>query len=405
MLICENWVEKKAKTLKLPQNHIRTINMYTEEQTTHYLQPVINCNINRLWAEIIKTSEYDERLKQIEDFNKYNRWRKRGISCLPTKFGMSFTLKFMNQAGALVHVYTDGSVLVTIGGTEMGQGLFTKMIQIAAKAFNIPVNQVHISECATDKVPNSISTAASVQSDLNGMAVLNACNQIVERLVPFREKNPNASFTEIAKMAHFDRVNLSAQGFYKTPDVGYDYDKHTGQPFNYYSFGAACSEVEIDTLTGDFQILRTDIVMDLGESLNPAIDIGQIEGGFVQGVGWCTLEELVWVDSGPQRGVLFSRGPGTYKLPSFTDIPINFRISLLKDAPNPRAIHSSKGIGEPPLFLSSSVFFGIKEAITSARVDAGLGSGYFRLDSPATAERIRMACADQFTAQFTNNRK
>jgi len=200
-------------------------------------------------------------------------------------------------------------------------------------------------------------------------------------------------------------VNLSAQGFYKTPDIGYDFNTGIGIPFNYFSFGVACSEVEIDTLTGDYQMIRTDIVMDVGDSLNPALDIGQIEGAFIQGVGWCTIEELVWIDQGPQRGTLFSRGPGTYKLPGFTDIPINFRVTLLKDAPNSRAIHSSKGVGEPPLFLSSSVYFAIKDAITSARIDAGYGGGHFKLDSPATAERIRMACTDQFTVQFTTTSK
>jgi len=311
---------------------------------------------------------------------------------------MSFTVKSLNQAGALVHVYTDGTVLVTHGGTEMGQGLHTKMAQIAAKALGVPMSSVHISETSTDKVANTGPTAASVQSDLNGMAVLDACEQIKKRLAPVYEMYPHASFREIALKAHLDRVNLSANGFYSTPNVGYEFGHDgigTGQPFHYFSFGAACSEVEIDCLTGDHQILRTDILMDVGESLNPAIDIGQIEGAFIQGVGWCTLEELVFFPN----GFLFTRGPSTYKIPSFNDIPIDFRVSLLSDAPNSRAIHSSKGVGEPPLFLSASVFFAIKDAIMAARKDTNL-EGFFNLDCPATCERIRMACEDSFTAQF-----
>jgi len=276
------------------------------------------------------------------------------------------------------------------------------MTQIAAKALGVPISSVHISETSTDKVANTAPTAASVQSDMNGMAVLDACNIINSRLAPLKEQHPNKSFKEIALLAHLERINLSANGFYKTPDVGYIFKPEgygDGTPFNYFNYGAACSEVEIDCLTGDYHIRRTDILMDVGDSLNPAIDIGQIEGAFIQGMGWCTLEEIVFLGN----GMLFTRGPGAYKIPGFNDVPLDFRVSLLSDAPNQRGVHSSKGVGEPPLFLSSSVFFAIRDAIAYARSDAGR-KGYFDLESPATCERIRNACEDSFTAQFTHKK-
>merc|ERR1711862_671450 len=255
------------------------------------------------------------------------------------------------------------------------------MIQVAARALDIPVEKVHISETSTDKVPNTSPTWASVQSDLNGMAVKNACDKIVERL---------------ASAAYLERVDLSAHGFYATPNVGYNFVNASGSPFNYFVWGAACSEVEIDVLTGDYYVRRTDIVMDLGESLNPTIDIGQIEGAFVQGLGWSTLEEIVWFDNGFQ----FTKGPGTYKIPSFNDVPVDFRVSLFEGSSNKKAIYSSKGVGEPPFFLGSTVLFAIKNACQAARLDAGLPDEYFTLRAPATAERIRLACVDNFTSQF-----
>eukprot|EP01111_Echinosteliopsis_oligospora_P015503 TRINITY_DN6157_c0_g1_i1.p1 TRINITY_DN6157_c0_g1~~TRINITY_DN6157_c0_g1_i1.p1 ORF type:complete len:771 (+),score=277.00 TRINITY_DN6157_c0_g1_i1:923-3235(+) len=398
MLICETWIEKISEKLSIPKHKIRELNFYKDGQETHYRQKIIDCRIDRLWKEIIQTSEYIKRQEEIKVFNQNNRWKKRGISLIPTKFGMSFTVKFMNQAAALVHVYTDGTVMVTHGGTEMGQGLHTKIAQIASKELGVPMKSIVVSDTSTDKVANTSPTAASVSSDMNGMAVLDACQQINARLDPIKKANPGKTFREICLIAHMDRVNLSANGFYKTPDVGYVFQNNgvgDGIPFNYYNYGAACSEVEIDCLTGDHHVLRTDILMDVGDSLNPSIDIGQIEGAFVQGMGWCTMEEIVVLGN----GVLLTRGPSTYKIPSFNDIPEDFRVSLLQDAPNSRAIHSSKGVGEPPLFLSSSVFFAIREAIASARQDAGL-SGSFDLKSPATCERIRIACEDSFTRQF-----
>lgn len=242
------------------------------------------------------------------------------------------------QGGVLLLIYTDGSVLLSLGGMEMGQGLFTKMIQIASRVLEIDINMIHISESSTDKVPNASATAASINSDLYGMAVIDACNIIVERLKPYKNKKPEGSWRDWVLAANADRVNLAATGFYAAPKIEYSSKTNSGDLFLYYTYGVACSEVMIDCLTGDHHVLRTDIVMDVGESLNPAIDIGQIEGAFIQGYGFYTMEELVF---SPQ-GELFSRGPGTYKIPGFSDIPREFNVSLLKGAPNPRAVYSSK---------------------------------------------------------------
>lgn len=244
----------------------------------------------------------------------------------------------MNQAGALLLVYTDGSVLLSHGGTEMGQGLHTKMIQIVSRALGIDISKIHISETATDKVPNTSATAASAGSDLNGMAVLEACQTLTKRLQPYKDKIPNGKWEDWVSAAYVDRVSLAATGFYATPDIGFDFKNNKGKPFNYFTFGVACAEVEIDCLSGDHQVIRTDIVMDLGESINPAIDIGQIEGAFIQGYGLFTMEELIYSPT----GTLYSRGPGAYKIPGFGDIPQEFNVSLLKGAPNPRAVYSSK---------------------------------------------------------------
>eukprot|EP00658_Telonema_sp_P-2_P053351 TRINITY_DN4184_c0_g1_i1.p1 TRINITY_DN4184_c0_g1~~TRINITY_DN4184_c0_g1_i1.p1 ORF type:complete len:317 (+),score=50.69 TRINITY_DN4184_c0_g1_i1:189-1139(+) len=307
----------------------------------------------------------------------------------------------MNQASALVHVYQDGTVLVNHGGTEMGQGLHTKMCQIAATAFEIPLSKVYVENTSTDKCANTSPTAASVSADMNGAAVLNACNLLLERLAPIRASMPGALFPEVTNAAFFQRVDLTAHGHYKTEGVGFDFATMEGKPFHYFSYGCAVSEVEIDCLTGDYHILRSNLVHDCGKSLNPAIDIGQVEGAFVQGVGLFTIEEPVWTLSGPNAGRMVTRGPGAYKLPSFNDIPLDFRVKLLEGSTQPNVVHSSKGVGEPPLFLGASVFFAIRDAISAARLEAGV-QGFFRLDSPASAERIRMACADQLTARFVD---
>ena len=345
-------------------------------------------------------SDYCTRKSGVEAYNLEHRWRKRGLAITPTKFGISFTTKFLNQAGALVHIYTDGSVLVTHGGVEMGQGLHTKVAQVAAFTLGVPLHAVHIAETSTDKVPNSSPSAASASADLYGGATLKACEELKARLAPYREKlGDNAGMKAWASAAHLDRVDLCAHGFYATPDIG---GFGTERPFKYLCYGAACSEVEVDTLTGDFHIIRSDLTMDVGSSINPAIDVGQVEGAFVQGLGWMTVEELVWGDSEHKwvrPGHLQTQGPGTYKIPSVNDIPSDFRVSLLKNVKNRHAVVSSKAVGEPPFFLASSVFFAIKDALYAARAEEGL-SGFFRLNSPATPEKIRMAASDRFSAPF-----
>ncbi|XP_076621123.1 xanthine dehydrogenase rosy isoform X1 [Colletes latitarsis] len=395
MFAAETIVRHIAEYLKMDSVKVAELNLYKEGDTTHYNQKLINCTLRRCWEECLLGSNYTERLAKIQKYNRKNRYKKRGLAVVPTKFGIAFTVLFLNQTGALVHIYTDGSVLLSHGGVEMGQGLHTKMIQVASRALKIKADKIHIMESATDKVPNSTPTAASAASDLNGMAVLNACEKIMKRLKPVMDKNPTGTWEQWVASAYTERISLSATGFYKTPDIGYSFETNSGDPFNYFTYGVACSEVEIDCLTGDHQVLQTDIVMDLGQSLNPAIDIGQVEGGFIQGYGLFTLEEMVYL----KNGALCSRGPGAYKLPGFADIPEVFNVTLLKGASNPRAVYSSKAVGEPPLFLASSIFFAIKEAIKSARQEFGL-NGYFRLDAPATTARIRLACVDDLTVKI-----
>ncbi|XP_043487382.1 xanthine dehydrogenase isoform X2 [Polistes fuscatus] len=389
MFAAENMIRHIAEFLNVDVLKIAELNMYKEGDVTHYNQPLLHCTISRCWEQCLSSSNYYERVAAVQEFNKHHRYKKKGIAVVPVKFGISFTTLFLNQGGALVHIYTDGSVLVSHGGIEMGQGLHTKMTQVASRVLKVNPDKIHIVETATDKVPNTSATAASCGSDLNGNAVMNACNEIMKRLKPIIDSNPNGTWEDWVKKAYLSRISLSATGFYQTPNIGYSFETNSGNPYNYFTYGVACTEVVIDCLTGDHQILRTDIVMDVGDSLNPAIDIGQIEGAFTQGYGLFVLEELMYSPS----GFLYSRGPGAYKLPGFADIPQEFNVSLLKGAPNPRTVYSSKAIGEPPLFLASSVFFAIKEAIKSARKDVNI-TGHFRLDSPATAARIRTACVD-----------
>ncbi|XP_045768290.1 xanthine dehydrogenase [Maniola jurtina] len=395
MFGAESMIWDIAHKLKKSPEEIRRLNLYRENSITHYGQVLEHCTLQRCWDECVEKSDLARRKINIENFNKQNRWRKRGISIIPTKFGIAFTERLLNQAGALILIYTDGSVLLSHGGTEMGQGLHTKMIQVASRALGIDTSKIHVSETATDKVPNTSATAASAGSDLNGMAVLEACQTLMKRLQPYKDKNPNGKWEDWVSAAYVDRVSLSATGFHATPDIGFDFKKNSGKAFNYFTYGVACTEVEIDCLSGDHQVLRSDIVMDLGESINPAIDIGQIEGAFIQGYGLFTMEELIYSPT----GTLYSRGPGAYKIPGFGDIPLEFNVSLLKGAPNPRAVFSSKAVGEPPLFLASSAFFAIKEAIREARADAGVSLD-FQLESPATSARIRMACEDHITKKI-----
>ncbi|XP_058793024.1 xanthine dehydrogenase-like isoform X2 [Phymastichus coffea] len=389
MFCAENIVRHIADFLCKDHVEISEMNLYKDGDITFYNQPLEHYNLRKCWEECLFSANYKERKETIAQFNKEHRYKKRGIAVVPVMFGIGYEVDFLNQGGALVHVYTDGSVLLNHGGVEMGQGLYTKMIQVATRILKVAPEKIHTVETSTDKVPNTLATAASLGSDLNGAAVQDACIKLMERLKYIIDENPEGVWEDWIKRAYFDRVSLSATGYYKTPEIGYDFETNCGRRMNYYTYGTACTEIELDCLTGDHEVLKTDIVMDLGQSLNPAIDIGQIEGGFMQGYGLFTIEEMVY----SPNGIVFSRGPGVYKIPSFTNIPREFNVSLLKGSSNPRAVFSSKAVGEPPLFLASSVFFAIKEAIRAARKDMGI-TGFFRLDSPATAARIRMACVD-----------
>ncbi|KAF2199175.1 xanthine dehydrogenase/oxidase [Delitschia confertaspora ATCC 74209] len=395
MFINETFMSEIADHLGIPIEKFREINMYGSENgvTTHFNQEMKDWYVPLMYKQVQEESDYWRRKQEVEEFNKTHKWNKRGLAIIPTKFGISFTALFLNQAGALVHIYHDGSVLVAHGGTEMGQGLHTKMTMIAAEALQVPQESVFISETATNTVANASSTAASASSDLNGYAIWNACEQLNERLAPYREKlGPDASMKDLATAAYFDRVNLSAQGFYKTPDIGYVWGANTGQMFFYFTQGVAAAEVEIDTLTGDWTCRRADIKMDIGRSINPAIDYGQIEGAFVQGQGLFTTEESLWFRG---NGQVATRGPGNYKIPGFRDIPQDFRVTLLKGVEweNLRTIQRSRGIGEPPLFMGSAVFFAIRDALKAARAEFG-ETEVLKLQSPATPERIRISCAD-----------
>ncbi|RCI17481.1 hypothetical protein L249_3239 [Ophiocordyceps polyrhachis-furcata BCC 54312] len=396
MFIAETYMEETAERLGMTAERFREINFYRPGAMTHYNQELEDWHVPLMYGQVLAESAYDERRKAIDGFNETHRWRKRGLALIPTKFGISFTALFLNQAGALVHIYHDGSVLVAHGGTEMGQGLHTKLTQIAAQALSVPLEGVLISETATNTVANASPTAASASSDLNGYAVADACRQLNERLAPYRRKlGQGATMAQLAHAAYFDRVNLSAQGFYRTPDIGYTWGENKGKMYFYFTQGVAAAEVEVDTLTGTWTCLRADIKMDVGHSINPAIDYGQIQGAFVQGMGLFTMEESLWLRS---SGTLFTRGPGAYKIPGFRDVPQILNVSLLKDVSwkNLRTIQRSRGVGEPPLFLGSAVFFAIRDALRSARRNGGGKAevGVLCLESPATGERIRLACED-----------
>jgi len=406
MFIAESYMEEVADRIGMPVEKFREINMYKDGELAHFNQPLTDWHVPLMYKQVQKESEYEKRREAISTFNTEHKWRKRGLALIPTKFGISFTALWFNQAGALVHVYHDGSILVAHGGTEMGQGLHTKMSMIAAQALGVSMEEVYISETSTVTVANASATAASASSDLNGYAIYNACQQLNERLAPYREKlGPNATMKDLAHAAYFDRINLSAQGFYKTPEIGYTWGANTGKMFFYFTQGVTAAEVELDTLTGTWTCLRADIKMDVGQSINPAIDYGQIQGAFIQGLGLFTMEESLWLRNGPMAGNLFTRGPGAYKIPGFRDIPQVFNVSLLKDVEwkDLRTIQRSRGVGEPPLFMGSAVFFAIRAALKAARAQYGVeakvgvdekGDGLLRLESPATPERIRLSCVD-----------
>uniref|UniRef100_A0A6I8NK57 xanthine dehydrogenase n=1 Tax=Ornithorhynchus anatinus TaxID=9258 RepID=A0A6I8NK57_ORNAN len=393
LLITESWMSEVAMKCGCPPEEVRRLNMYRDGDLTHFDQKLVGSTLSRCWSECLESSQYHARRREIEKFNRENSWKKRGLAIIPIKFGPGFSFPFSNQGGALVHVYTDGSVLLNHGGVEMGQGLHTKMIQVASRVLGIPVSKIYLCETSTSTVPNTSPTAASISTDINGMAIQAACETILERLKPFKEKNPTGSWEEWVILFLFSSpLHLP----YVTPNLGYSFEITSENPFFYFSFGVACSEVEIDCLTGEHKNIRTDIVMDVGTSLNPAIDIGQVEGAFVQGLGLFTLEELHY----SPEGSLLTRGPNAYKIPGFGDIPTKFNVSLLRDNPNRKAIFASKAVGEPPLLLAASVFFAIKDAICAARAQQSERQLdlIFQLDSPATPERIRNACVDKFSA-------
>ncbi len=408
MLAIEAVVDAVARHLGVPVELVRRRNFYGigRNDVTPYGMTVEDNIIERVVEELEAAVDLPRWRAEVEAFNRTSPVLKKGLATMPVKFGISFNLPTLNQAGALVHVYTDGSVHLNHGGTEMGQGLFVKVAQVVAEAFQIDLDRVRVSATSTGKVPNTSATAASSGSDLNGMAALNAAEQIRSRMaqvaaayfaVPATEiifsdnrvfaGNKSIGFGELAELCWRRRVSLSATGYYRTPKINWDFKTNTGRPFYYFSYGAAACEVAIDTLTGEMRVLRAELVQDCGRSLNPAIDLGQIEGAFVQGMGWLTTEELWW-DAG---GRLRTHGPSTYKLPGSRDVPRVFNARILSDAPNrEQTIFRSKAIGEPPLMLAIAVWLAIRDAVASVAEHRLLP----RLDAPATPERILAAVDD-----------
>uniref|UniRef100_A0A803T2D5 FAD-binding PCMH-type domain-containing protein n=1 Tax=Anolis carolinensis TaxID=28377 RepID=A0A803T2D5_ANOCA len=391
-LSAETWIVAVAEQLGLPHDQVREMNMYKTVTQTPYKEEIDPRNLVVCWEECLEKSNYYRRRQAAEEFNKQNYWKKKGIAIIPMKYAAGFTKKPSNQAFALVHIYLDGSVLVSHGGSEMGQGLYTKMLQVASHELKIPLSYIHNYERTTATIPNAFKTAASIGTEVNGKAVQNACQILWKRLEPIMEENPDGKWEDWIKEAYEESISLTATGYFEGYPTYMDWEKGEGHPLAYYIFATACSEVEIDCLTGDHKNIRTDIVIDAGFSINPAIDIGQIEGGFIQGLGLYTMEEIKFSPEGQQ----YTLGPDTYKIPAVCDVPEHFRIYLLPNSRNPVAIYSSKSMAEAGVFLGSSVFFAIRDAVAAARKERGLNCN-FTLDSPLNIERIRMACADQFT--------
>jgi len=402
MVGIERVIDHVAHELGLDPLVVRRKNFYTKTkvQETHYGQPVTGFVLPDMVKVLVDSADYERRRAAIAEWNAESEVLKRGIALTPVKFGISFTLTHLNQAGALVHVYQDGSVHLNHGGTEMGQGLNQKIAQVAASAFGIGMDRVQITATDTDKVPNTSATAASSGSDLNGMAVQAACDEIKGRMERFLGKKHGVkpkqitfkggnvhiggvqlAFPDAAQACYEGRVSLSSTGFYKTPDVAWDRERGTGHPFFYFAHGAAITEVVIDTLTGEYRMLRADILHDVGESLNPAIDMGQIEGGFAQGAGWLTTEELVW----DKAGRLATHAPSTYKIPAASDVPEIFNVALWGQPNTVPTIYRSKAVGEPPFMLGISALMALSDAV------AACGGAYPDLDAPATPERVLMA--------------
>ena len=402
MVAIEEIMDAIARSLGKDPLEVRKTNYYgkTERNVTHYHQTVEHNVIHEMTAELEASSDYAKRREEIRAFNAKSPVLKKGLALTPVKFGISFTATFLNQAGALIHIYTDGSIHLNHGGTEMGQGLNTKVAQIVAEVLQVDISRIQITATNTDKVPNTSPTAASSGTDLNGKAAQNAAETLKLRLVDFlvreykvtpedvefrnsqvRVRDLFLSFEEVIQKAYFGQVSLSSTGFYRTPKIFYDRDKAAGRPFYYFAYGAACSEVIVDTLTGEYKMLRTDILHDVGASLNPAIDIGQVEGAFIQGMGWLTTEELVWNN----KGKLVTNGPAGYKIPAIADMPQDLRVKLVENRKNPEdTVFHSKAVGEPPFMLGIATWCAIKDAVASLadyRVQPNI-------DAPATPERV-----------------
>jgi xanthine dehydrogenase large subunit len=403
MFAIEHVIEDIARHLSLDPVDVRRRNFYGigERNVTQYGQTIEDNIIAELFDRLEADAGYRARRDEIHEYNVSSAVLKRGIAMTPVKFGISFTATHLNQAGALVHVYKDGSVHLNHGGTEMGQGLFIKVAQVVADELGVGIDRIRLNASDTSKVPNASATAASSGSDMNGKAAQLAAAKIRKRLVEFAARHFSCNeaeidirdnvvtvggrrmgFDELVQLAWFDRVSLSATGFYKTPKINYDRETFSGRPFFYYAYGAAVSEVVVDTLTGENRIVRVDILHDCGDSLNPAMDLGQVEGGFVQGAGWLTSEELWW----NERGELMTHAPSTYKIPTCSDLAPDFRVTLLENAANREdTIYRSKAVGEPPLMLAISVFHAIRDAIATP------GNPSPALDAPATPEAVLRA--------------
>ncbi|WGI23740.1 xanthine dehydrogenase molybdopterin binding subunit [Halomonas alkaliantarctica] len=411
MMIIEAAMDDIARQIGEDPLTVRKRNFYRDgREVTHYGQQVDQRQLLHTLVEILESdSDYWARRKAVSDFNSTSPVIKKGLALTPVKFGISFTAQHLNQAGALLHVYTDGSVMINHGGTEMGQGLHTKICQVVARELGLDLDKVRITATRTDKVPNTSPTAASSGADLNGMAARDASSKLRERLFDFAaehysegldregmrledgmlvagfgESERRIPWGELVQTAYLNRISLSEKGFYATPLIHYDRSVGQGRPFYYYAFGAAVAEVSVDTLSGEYQVDRVDILHDVGDSLNPAIDIGQVEGGFIQGMGWLTSEELKWND----KGVLASDGPATYKIPTFGDLPPIFNVALMEGHPNSMAsLYRSKAVGEPPFMLGICVWSALRDALSSL-TDYAISP---HLDTPATPERVMLA--------------
>ncbi|MEV4641314.1 xanthine dehydrogenase molybdopterin binding subunit [Actinoplanes sp. NPDC049548] len=407
MLVIEDILGRCAPLLGLDPAELRRRNFYSAGQSTPYGQPVRHPErLHRVWDQVLDSAAVPARQQEIAAFNAAHPHTKRGLAVTPVKFGISFNLTAFNQAGALVHVYKDGSVLINHGGTEMGQGLHTKMVQVAATTLGLPLERVRLAPTRTDKVPNTSATAASSGADLNGGAIKDACEQIRERLAQVAATmlginaadvrfvdgvargigaSTGVAWNDLVRAAYFQRVQLFAAGFYRTEGLHWDSSVMQGSPFKYFAYGAAAAEVEVDGFTGAYRTRRVDIVHDVGDSLSPLIDIGQIEGGFVQGAGWLTLEDLRWdTGTGESRGRLSTQAASTYKLPSFSEMPEVFNVTLLTDAAEEGVVYGSKAVGEPPLMLA----FCVREALRQAAAAFGPAGTSVELASPATPEAV-----------------